>query len=156
MKAINRKESEDFMKKIFMVLFMLTVFLCGCQANKDTDMSDYKNDISKAQGIAIISADTSNVIDTITSKEDIEDFVASLELDKWTLKELPTDAKEVGSFGLSQEETIKLGQTVTDGTLYDVGKITLYDFQYIDFEIAGLSMTFEVNEETAEYLNGFF
>ena len=59
-------------------------------------------------------------------------------------------------FGLAQEETIKLGQTDTDGTLYDIATITLYNGSYISFEIGGFDMTFEVNEDTADYLNGYF
>ena len=34
--------------------------------------------------------------------------------------------------------------------------ITLYDGDYISFEIGGLDMAFEVSEETADYLNGYF
>ena len=57
---------------------------------------------------------------------------------------------------MAQEETIKLGQTDTDGTLFDIATITLYDGNYISFEIGGLDMVFEVSEETADYLNGYF
>ena len=59
------------MKKILIATAILTLFLCGCQSNKNTDMSDYGDDISKAQEITVVSADTSEVIDTITSKEDM-------------------------------------------------------------------------------------
>ena len=41
------------------------------------------------------------------------------------LETLPEEATEIGSFGLTQEETIKLGQTDTDGTLFDIATITL-------------------------------
>ena len=50
----------------------------------------------------------------------------------------------------------KLGQTDTDGTLYDIATITLYNGAYISFEIGGFDMTFEVSEDTADYLNGYF
>lgn len=119
-------------------------------------MSDYGDDISKAQEITVVSADTSEVIDTITSKEDIEAFVAALDMDEWKLKALPEEATEIGSFGFSQEETVKLGQTDTDGTLYDIAAITLYNDSCIGFEIGGLDMTFEVSNDTADYLNGYF
>ena len=75
--------------------------------------------------------------------EEIEDFVSALDLDQWELKTLPDEASEIGSFGLAQEETIKLGQTDTDGTLYDIATITLYNGAYISFEIGGFDMTFE-------------
>ena len=66
----------------------------------------------------------------------------------------PQNAKEIGHFDFSQEETLSLGQTETDGNLYEVCKITLYDGSFIDFEIAGLRMSFEVTRDTADYLTG--
>ena len=110
----------------------------------------------KAQEIAVISPDTAEVIDTITDTKEIENFVSVLDLDQWELKTLPDEASEIGSFGFAQEETIKLGQTDTDGTLYDIATITLYNGAYISFEIGGFDMTFEVSEDTADYLNGYF
>ena len=144
------------MKKIMITLMVILTLLCGCQANENTNAFDYGDDISKAQEIAVISPDTEEVIDTITDTEEIEDFVSALNLDQWELKTLPDEAAEIGSFGFAQEETIKLGQTDTDGTLYDIATITLYNGSYISFEIGGFDMTFEVNEDTADYLNGYF
>ena len=134
------------MKKLLITLVAILTLLCGCQANENTNASDYGDDISKAQEIAVISPDT----------EEIEDFVSALDLDQWELKTLPDEASEIGSFGLAQEGTIKLGQTDTDGTLYDIATITLYNGAYISFEIGGFDMTFEVSEDTADYLNGYF
>ena len=144
------------MKKILILAAAILVLLCGCQANNDTNASDYGDDISKAQEIAVISHDTSEVIDTITDTDEIKDFASALNLDQWELKTLPDEASEIGSFGLAQEETIKLGQTDTDGTLYDIAAITLYSGNVIGFDIGGLDMTFEVSEDTADYLNGYF
>ena len=144
------------MKKTLILSAVILVLLCGCQANEETNASDYGDDISKAQEIAVISHDTSEVIDTITDTEEIKDFASALNLDQWELKTLPDEASEIGSFGLAQEETVKLGQTDTDGTLYDIATITLYNGDYIGFEIGGFDMTFEVNEDTADYLNGYF
>ena len=144
------------MKKILILAAAILVLLCGCQANEETNASDYGDDISKAQEIAVISSDTSEVIDTITDTEEIKDFVSALNLAQWELKALPDEASEIGSFGLAQGETIKLGQTDTDGTLYDIAAITLYSGNVIGFDIGGLDMTFEVSEDTADYLNGYF
>ena len=144
------------MKKILVTLVAILALLCGCQANENTNASDYGDDISKAQEIAVISPDTAEVIDTITDTKEIENFVSVLDLDQWELKTLPDEASEIGSFGLAQEGTIKLGQTDTDGTLYDIAAITLYSGNFIGFEIGGLDMTFEVSEDTAAYLNGYF
>ena len=144
------------MKKILITLMAILTLLCGCQAKENTNTSDYRDDISKAQEIAVISSDTSEVVDTITDIEEIKDFILALNLEQWELKPLPDEASEIGSFGLSQEETIKLGQTDTDGILYDIATITLYNGAYISFEIGGFDMTFEVSEVTAEYLNKYF
>lgn len=145
------------MKRSLIILAaILTLLLCSCQNNEDTNTSVYGDDISKAQEIVVVSSDTSEVIETITDKKDIEDFVLALDLDEWKLRTLPDKAAEIGSFGLSQEETIKFGQTDTDGTLYHVATITLYNNSYISFKVGGIDMTFEVSEDTEDYLNGYF
>lgn len=89
---------------------------------------------------------------TITSRDDIEHFILSLESEKWKWKTPPENAAEAGSFHLTQEKTIKYGH----GILSDIATITLYDDSCISFEIGGLDMTFTVSEDTADYLNGYF
>lgn len=74
----------------------------------------------------------------------------------YKLKALPDQAAEIGSFQLSQEETVQYGQKDTDGTLKDIAALTLYDGFYVGFEVDDLDLTFQVSEETADYLNGFF
>ncbi|WP_286082637.1 hypothetical protein [Parablautia intestinalis] len=144
------------MKKIFMVLVMASALFCGCGKEENSDVSEYYNEVSKAQEIAVVSADTSSVIQTITGKEGIGDFMLALDMDKWELGKLPSSIEEIGSFGLSQEETVKLGQTEADGELYDVCKISVYDTSYVKFEVTGLDMVFEISEDTADYLQGYF
>ena len=87
------------MKKAVITLVAMLTLLCGCQANENTNASDYGDDISKAQEIAVISPDTAEVIDTITDTKEIENFVSVLDLDQWELKTLPDEASEIGSFG---------------------------------------------------------
>ena len=147
------------MKKILIAFVAILTLLCGCQADKNTNAADYGDAISKAQEIAVISPDTSEVIETITDAKETENFVSALNADQWELKPLPDEASKIGAFGLAQEKTIKLGQADTDGTLYDVATITLYSGSYIGIEIYGLDgldMTFAVSEDTANYLNGYF
>ena len=152
-----KKESEDvIMKKLFIALVMASILFCGCGKEKSSDASEYYNAVSKAQKITVVSADTSSVVQTLSGKEDIGDFMAALDMDKWELGKLPSGAEEIGSFGLSQEETVKFGQTGTDGELYDVCKISVYDASYVKFEVAGLDMVFEISEDTADYLQGYF
>ena len=144
------------MKKMFLILVMVSVLFCGCGKEGRANVSGYYNEVSKAQEIAVVSADTSSVIQTLTSKEDIGDFMMALDMDKWELGKLPSGAEKIGSFGLSQEETVKFGQIGTDGELYDVCKISVYDASYVKFEVAGLDMVFEISEDTADYLQGYF
>lgn len=144
------------MKKMLLILVMVSVLFCGCGKEERANVSRYYNEVPKAQEIAVVSADTSSVIQTLTGKEDIRDFTMALDIDKWELGKLPSGAEEIGSFGLSQEETVKFGQTGTDGELYDVCKISVYDDSYVKFEIAGLKMVFEISKDAAEYLQGHF
>ena len=144
------------MKKIFISSLMLALLLCGCQSGGNTDSSDFGDDLSKAQEIAVIPAGASDVSETITADEDIKAFIEALDLESWELKPLPEGAYEIGSFGLSQEETVKLGQDGSDGNLYDIASITLYDNSYVEFDVGGLDMTFEVSKAAADYLDGYF
>lgn len=145
------------MKRISIVLVaLLTFLLCGCQATESTNSSDYETSLSKAQEISVIPADTSEITETITAKDEIDDFILALEIENWELKSLPDTASEVGSFDVSQEETIKFWQTNHDGTLSHIATITVYDSPYICLEFCGLDMTFEVSSDTADYLMEYF
>ena len=147
------------MKKALIAFVAILTLLCGCQASKNTNSTDYGDAISKAQEITVISPDTAEVIETITDAKEIEDFVSALDVDQWELKPLPDEASKIGTFGLAQGKTIKLGQTDTDGTLYDVATITLYDGSYIGITICdldALDMPFAVSKDTADHLKEYF
>lgn len=148
------------MKKSLVALAILLMFLlCGCQASEKADDLDYGDAFSKVQTIAVISPDTLEVIETITDAEDIQNFTQALDVGQWELASLPDHASKLGTFGLSQQKTIQLLDTTPDETLYDVGSITLYEGGYIGIEIDGLdwlTATFEVSDNTADYLNGYF
>lgn len=146
------------MKKFWIVLptILALAFFSGCQAKESTGVSAYAGHISKAQEIAIVSSATSEVMEIITDKEDIADFVSALDLDAWELKMLPDEAAEIGAFVLSQEETIRLGQTAADGTRYAIATITLYDNAFLSFEIGGLDTAFKIPPSTADSLQEYF
>ena len=145
------------MKGFFLTIAVgLTLLLSGCHANNETDISTYSDDIAKAQEIAVISANTSEIIETITEKEDIADFVLALQIEKWDSKSLPNKVSEVGSFDFSQEQTIKFGQSNRDSRLSHIATITVYDSPYICLGFSGFDMTFKVSQDTADYLNGYF
>lgn len=53
------------------------------------------------------------------------------------------------------EETIKFGESATDGELYPVCKLLCYDeMPYAALEVAGVKMTFKVSDAVIEYLAG--
>ncbi len=147
-------------KALVVFAMMLTLLLCGCQAAGCANSLDsYGDTFSKAQAIAVIPAGTSEATETITDAGEIKDFVSSLDVDQWELRSLPNTASEIGSFGISQQRTVTLLQTSPDRTLYDAGTITFYDGGYVRLSVtgsSGLSVTFEVSEETASFLNGYF
>lgn len=145
------------MKKLLFVVIGCVLVLCGCQSKENTSLNNQYDEISKAQAIQIINADTSDILETITSKEEIENFITALDMEKWEYDSLPENAHQSGLFVFSQEETLKAGQTVTDGKLYDTCKIYTYqDCPYISFEIAEMNMNFKVTDSTKEYLNAYF
>lgn len=144
------------MKKLLIMMALTAILLCACQAKDSPDVSDYEENVAKAQEIAVYSADTPESIGSLTSKEEIEAFVLALNLDKWTPKTLPNGAVKIGSFRLSQEETIKLGQTDSNGRLHDAAEITLYDNGYVCLEAGGIELSFAVEKDIADYLNNFF
>lgn len=145
------------MKRIYFTLSIILVFLLSaCNANKEADASSYGMDIAKAQEITVVSADTAEIIKTITATRDIEAFVSALDLNSWKLKSLPDNSAVIGSFHLDQEETLRQGQTDNDGELYEVAVITLYDGSLVRFELRSLDMSFEVSEAAADYLREYF
>lgn len=146
------------MKKLLMLLLIPTILLCGCHANSEKeDVSEYYEELSKAQEISILPANTSTATQTLTESEEISDFILALDMEHWEIKTLPKEAKLAGTFQLSQEETIKFGESATDGELYSVCEMLCYkDIPYITLKIAGMKMTFEVSDTVAEYLADYF
>lgn len=144
------------MRKVLFVCMILCFILCGCQNKENPDALEYQDELSKAQEITVVSEDTSNVTKTITKDKDLKKFVNTLDLEHWRLGELPDDAKKTGTFGFSQEQTIKFGETKPDEKLYDVCEITTYDQPYIDLEMGDIHMVFQITEETLDDLNDYF
>ena len=103
MKPVSRKKGEDLYEENNDYTHGNTdTSLWLSRQTKTPNASDYGDDISKAQEIAVVSPETAEVMDTITGAEDIKDFVLALEVDKWKLETLPEEATEIGSFGLAQ------------------------------------------------------
>jgi len=158
MKNITIKEREVAMKKVLTIMFMVMVLLCGCQvSNEESALSEYYTELAKAQEISVIPAHTSTATDTLTSSEDIANFISALDMDSWEMKSLPETAELAGMFSLSQEDTIKFGEAATDGELHQVCEVSCYkNAPYITLKMLDLNLTFEVSDATAEYLNSYF
>ena len=143
------------MKKAFCIIILLSLLLCGCQQTA-ANLSDYESSLSKAQEIAIFSPDSPEAIGTITDPEDITTFVEALHPEEWAPARLPDDAAEIGSFRFSQEETLKFGQTRTDGSLYETAVLTLYEDSHIVLQVAEIVLPFEISRKAEDYLKELF
>ena len=145
------------MKKIMLLLLIPTILLCGCHANSEKeDVSEYYGELSKAQEISVFPANTSTATQTLTQSEEISDFILALDMEHWEMKTLPKAAELAGTFQLSQEETIKFGESASDGELYSVCEILCYeDISYATLKIAGMKMTFQISDTAMEYLANY-
>ena len=133
------------------LLLFLLITLCACSAQNESDVS--ADDLKKAQAIAVTDAD-GNLLQTITSNADIEAFVTALDIDHWSLADIPQDAKHLATFGLSQEKTIHFGEKANDGQLYDVGTLSLFDAPYLRMTILGFTFDFSIPDAAYDYLCG--
>ena len=146
------------MKKLLMLLLIPAVLLCGCHADSEKeDVSEYYKELSKAQEISVLPANTSTATQILTGSDEISDFILALDMEHWEMKTLPKEAEIVGTFQLSQEETIKFGESEADGELYSVCEMLCYeDIPYATLKIAGMKMTFKVSDTAMEYLTDYF
>ena len=62
----------------------------------------------------------------------------------------------MGTFVFSQEDSVKMGQSATDGTLHEVCRLVLYEDSQVDLIVGPLSLPSEIPAETAAYLREFF
>lgn len=146
------------MKRILMLLLISTILLCGCHANnRKEDVAEYYGEFSKTQEIAVLPANTSTATQTLTESEEISDFIFALDMEHWEMKTLPKVTELVGTFQLSQEETIKFGESATNKELYSVCEMLCYeDIPYVTLKIADMKMTFKVSDTVMEYLSDYF
>lgn len=146
------------MKKILMLLLIATILLCGCHTpSEKEDATEYFEELSKAQEISILPANTPTATQTLTESKKISEFILALDMENWEMKTLPKAAELAGTFQLSQAETIKFGESVTDGELHSVCEMLCYeDIPYVTLKIAGMKMTFKVSDTAMEYLTDYF
>ena len=148
-------------RNTFLALVLICcVLLSGCQGAERAEASDYTEQFTKAQEIAVVPAGASEAAEILSGKEEQRKLLKELGLEEgiedWRPASIPQDAHETGSFVFSQEETIKFGETETDGELSDICRISVYDVPYTSLELGKVTMTFEIPEETADKLNSYF
>lgn len=138
---------------ILCLLGLSLVALAGCSNGSDSSLS--ASDLEKAQAIAVVDPD-GNILQTITGQDNMEAFVNLLDIDHWDLEDVPESANIVGSFGFSQEKTIRLGEK-SDGKLYDVAKLTLYDSHHIRIKVVHFIVAdFAVPDKAYDALTKYF
>lgn len=146
------------MKKIILTIVLSSLFLCGCDVvNENGQESGYYSDLTKAQKITVISADTSDISQEMTENQEISDFISALDIEHWELGSLPETARLAGTFQFSQEETLKFGQDASDREMSAICEILCYeDIPYLTLKTAGVKISFRVSETTIEYLTQYF
>lgn len=128
-----------------------------------TTTSENKNDtldsdaFKKTQKIEVTSAETAEVITTINTTSEIESFINSLDLENIELIHIPNTSSKELIFTLSQEDTIKFGESDTDGILKQTASIITYkDVPYITLSMKSFSMDFKISKGVQSYLHDFF
>ncbi|WP_019244087.1 MULTISPECIES: hypothetical protein [Bacillus] len=145
------------MKKISRILilfFSISIILLGCSKEKENLKKDLN--LEKAQKIEVLSVDNQkSVLNVITSKTDINEFVHSLQMDKWRIKDIPLNVTREKIYKMYQEDTTKLGESSTDKKeLKQIATIITYkDSPYITFKIKKLNLSFKVPKDVEEYLS---
>ena len=142
------------MKKLLALMVLLGLLGACHAAPEEAENTPAPAELNKAEQIAVLAPDSGETVATITDPGEIDAFVTTLEMDSWQPDDLPEGAKPAGAFALSQEETVHPGQSEAAGR-YDVGRITVYDADYVELEIAGVPMTFSLPAQAAAHLRGY-
>ena len=151
---------RKYMRRNIFLALILCGLLTGCQGRGHTEATDYAERLTKAQEIAVTPAGATEAAEVFSGEEEQKKFLEELGIEEgiedWAPVSLPEDAKETGSFVFAQEETLRFGETETDGELYDICRLRVYDGPYVSLELGKVTVTFEVPEETADKLNSYF
>ncbi|KWW21934.1 hypothetical protein AS888_05480 [Peribacillus simplex] len=143
------------MKKVCMIfIFSISILLFGCSNEKKDMKEDFG--LEKLQKIEVSSVENPELIlNVINNKNGVNEFVNALKVDKWSIADIPSNATKENIYKMSQEDTIKLGESNTDEKeLKQIATITTYkDSPYINFKTKKLNFNFKVPKDVAEYLS---
>lgn len=134
-----------------MCLIGVLFILAGCQSD---EKDEWTEDVEKTQAVEVFVPNGSEQIATMTSDQEIKDFINTLQLNTWKeIEKPPSDATEGVSYHLYQKDTIKFGESSEDKELNEVAKIVTYqDEPYITLDMEYFSLDFKIPEDIATEL----
>lgn len=142
------------MKKVCMLLIFVSVFLFGC-SNEKKDLQEDPG-LNKSQKIEVSSEENPElVLSVIDNQDEVNEFVNTLEVDKWRIVDTPSTSTKEYIYKMYQEDTVKLGEPNTDKKeLKQIATIITYkDSPYIELRTKKLHLNFKVPKDVVEYLS---
>lgn len=154
-KIVNsvRGQSEYMMKRIMIVVMLCLLALCGCKNMSVADITVDNDAYTRTDRIDIIPTGSTEVIKTLESKEEVDDFIEQWNMDDWELTSLPEGTQKSGTFNFIKKENSEMGKE----KLIYVGELYAYkDSPYVTLKINGMTLSFSVSESVFHYLNSYF
>ncbi|MCY9003028.1 hypothetical protein [Peribacillus frigoritolerans] len=142
------------MKKVCMLLIFVSVFLFGC-SNEKKDLKENPG-LDKSEKIEVSSEENPElVLSVIDNQDEVNEFVNTLEINKWRIVDAPSSSTKEYIYKMYQEDTVKLGEPNTDekGLKQIATIITYKDSPYIELRTKVLDLYFKVPKDVAEYLS---
>lgn len=142
------------MKKVCMLLIFVSVFLFGC-SNEKKDLKENPG-LDKSEKIELSSEENPElVLSVIDNQDEVNEFVNTLEINKWRIVDTPSTSTKEYIYKMYQEDTVKLGEPNTDekGLKQIATIITYKDSPYIELRTKKLDLYFKVPKDVAEYLS---
>lgn len=136
----------------FLVVSVSTLLMACVKENEDSAADIFK----ESQKIEVISPD-GEVIVSISTDYNIEDFVKALKIEDWESVGIPSEATKGNTFLMYQADTVKLGKiSKQENHLNQIATMTTYkDVPYIEFKLKSFTFSFKVPKDVSEYLNGY-
>lgn len=95
------------------------------------------------------------VLSVIDNQDEVNEFVNTLEINKWRIVDTPSTSTKEYIYKMYQEDTVKLGEPNTDeeGLKQIATIITYKDSPYIELRTKKLHLYFKIPKDVAEYLS---
>ncbi|MFS0604062.1 hypothetical protein [Peribacillus frigoritolerans] len=141
-------------KKVCMLLIFVSVFLFGC-SNEKKDLKENPG-LDKSEKIEVSSEENPElVLSVIDNQDEVNEFVNTLEINKWRIVDTPSTSTKEYIYKMYQEDTVKHGEPNTDekGLKQIATIITYKDSPYIELRTKILDLYFKVPKDVAEYLS---